>query len=86
MSAVLVQLKPTRFSAMNPLFMGMSHKENPLLPVIWMSFVVASERFTAKFVPRRSTNDLDLHLIGNNLKPSCLLGRTRNSMGLVHHK
>jgi hypothetical protein len=55
---------------MNPLFMGMFHEENTLLPVIWMSFALTSERFTAKFVPRRSTNDLDLHLIGNNLKPS----------------
>jgi hypothetical protein len=65
MAAVLVQLKPIRFSAMNPLFMGMFHEENTLLPVIWMSFALASERFTAKFVPRRSTNDLDLHLVGN---------------------
>ena len=44
---------------MNPLFVGMFHEENTLLPVIWMSFALASERFTAKFVSRRSTNDFD---------------------------
>ena len=69
---------------MNPLIMGMFHEENTLLPVIRMSFAHVSERPTVKFVPRRSSEDLDLHLIGNNLKSYyCPLGSTRNSLSHV---